>query len=311
MKKVKLFILAFVAMAGVVMTSCNPEENTPPTISINGITDGGTYTLGSVPAMVAVVGANDAELSTLAIDVTGSGLLAPVLSNLTTVPAASFETTPTTSPFAFVNNSQNVTVTYTPAISQAGTFTIRLIATDKNDEATEVTVTFTVTAGATFKTYNNITVGSYSNATVGSSFVSLDGTVLGLTDAKANSAKVDLVYFYGATNLATLAAPSETTLNDVFTTASGMSSWTTRNATKLALSALNAAAFDAITTNAALDAAVGTPSVSLVNQLSVGSVVSFQTAATSSNPSKKGLLKVTNITGAADGTMTFSVKILN
>jgi hypothetical protein len=310
MKKAKLFLLAFVAIFSVVMTSCNPEENNPPTISITGIADNGTYTLGSVPQLVAVIGANDAELKTLAIDVTGSGLLAPVLSNLTTSPASSFETTPTVSPFEFANNIQNVTVNYTMAISQAGSFTVRLIATDKNDESVEVTLSFTVTTAAgQIVSYNDVLLGSHNNATLGSSFASIDGIAYGLADAKANSSKIDFVYFYGATNQATIAAPNEVILDQVFTTASAPSTWTVKNATKMKKSSLTAAQFDAVANDAAIIADATGLTASYVNTLAVGDVITFETASTSANASKKGMLKITQITGTDAGTIKFSVKV--
>lgn len=308
MKKAKLFLLAFVAVFAVVFTSCEEDKN-PPTISVSGIQEGGSYTLGSVPTLVAVIGSNDAELKTLSIDVTGTGILPAALSNLTTSPANAFETG-TGSPFTFVNNIQNVTVNYAMAITQAGSFSVRLTAVDKNDESVEVIITFTVTAAAgQIKSYNDVILGSYNNATLGSSFASVDGLVYSLADAKANSNKIDFVYFYGATNLATMAAPNDVLLDEVFTTASAPSTWTVRNATKMKKSALTATAFDAITNDAAIIADATGLSASHVNSLAVGDVITFETASTSAFASKKGMLKITEITGTDAGSIKFTVKV--
>jgi predicted transcriptional regulator len=127
-----------------------------------------------------------------------------------------------------------------------------------------------------------------------------------MTDATANQNKVDFVYFYGATNLATLASPSDTDAQTIFT---AIADWTTINATKLGATTLTATEFDAIDDDAEIVIAATGLTATKANTLEVGDVIAFETASTSANASKKGLLKVVAITPENTGTITIAVKV--
>ena len=154
-------------------------------------------------------------------------------------------------------------------------------------------------------TYSDKILGSYDNTSDGSSFASIDGTVYSWTDASSNSEKIDLVYFYGATNEATIAAPDDSDAESVF----DFSNWTTQNSTKFGTTTLTASDFDAVDDDIEIKEEATDLTASKVNQLSVDDVIAFETASTSSNPSKKGLIKINSITTGSDGTIDITVKV--
>lgn len=80
---------------------------------------------------------------------------------------------------------------------------------DKNNQSAEISLTITTQlSSGPINAFSMKILGAQSAAT-GSSFASIDGSVYTLAEAKANQAKVDWMYYYGATDLATLAAPDD------------------------------------------------------------------------------------------------------
>jgi hypothetical protein len=179
---------------------------------------------------------------------------------------------------------------------------------DKNDKST--TINFTITtepAASDITTYEDIILGAQASTT-GGSFASVDGMVYTLDMAKANSDKIDFLYFYGATNLATLAAPDDADAATVFTGANGLDTWDVLNPTKFKTTTLSSADFNAITSSSQLVtvAVLPTqPNLSKANDLSVGDVLAFKTV-----EEKFGLIRVDAINGANNaGTIEITVKV--
>jgi hypothetical protein len=170
-------------------------------------------------------------------------------------------------------------------------------------------VTFEITSEAIVKIYTAILMGGQMNTTVGSFWSSASNTVMKQADAIVNQAKVDFLYFYGTTNLATIAAVDDDQAaiawNNLF------DNWTVKNATRF--NKVTGVNWDNVTEyNEELILQYATSlTASKANLLAVGDIVAFQTAATSTNPGKKGLFKVTAITGTSgtDRTITLEVKI--
>lgn len=199
---------------------------------------------------------------------------------------------------------------YTDEISltvvSTGTYAYTFIATDKDglQETKTITITAEASAGA-ITTYTDKILGSY-DATEGSSFASINGTVYNSADAATNSDKIDFVYYYGSSNFATIAAPSDADAQTVFT---GIASWTVKNATLLGATTVTATEFDAMTDDSDIVTAATGLTGSKVSSLDVGDVIAFETASTSANASKKGLIKITEIVTGADGTIKIVVKV--
>lgn len=286
-----LFILALVA---VVFSSCNKDEDTKPApvitfinnISQATVNPGDNYTIaGTITSEEGL-----AEVKYFNVTQAGETQIGQAITSFTDVNNYSFQKT--------INDINQQTV-------------IKVMATDKKNQTSVKNFTINVNQQGNLKSYNNIILGAQTNATIGSSFASFNGLVYNLTDAKNNSSKIDLIFFYGTTNLATLSAPSNLTeLNQVFTTGSAPNTWTTNNDTKLLKN--NSLNFDNIINSADIPDVQATGG-NKVNNLAVGDIIVFKTAATNVDyPSKKGLLKVKAITGTgATATITYDVKAEN
>jgi hypothetical protein len=295
MKTIKLFFFAAVVLAAGFFTSCTDDTTaTGPVIEfISGtgiLTADATVTTGQEFSFKWIVTQGTAKLSEFTIrlenaDVTG-------FPN-TDVPSDSYSDT------------------YTTSKDVAGVYEYTFIATDKDGLQDTKTIVVTVqAAGVDVDSYTDIILGADNNATLGSSFASIDGSIYLLADAKTNSDKVDFVYFYGATNKATIAAPSDADAQTVFSSpTSGIATWTVKNATSLATTTLTAAQFDAIATDLDIAAVTAGTVGTKVNNLAVGNVIYFETASTSANPSKKGLAKVTALTAEKTGSVTLQIKV--
>jgi len=206
----------------------------------------------------------------------------------------------------FSTASYSVTISGNAAGSP-GTESWLFTITDNNGNSAAVSVIITTTAAITYgdvTSYTNTILGSY-NSTVGSSFASSNGTVYSLADAKANPTIIDWLYYYGATNYATIAAPDDADANTVFIGVNGLSTWSHRNATVFK-KVTDAITWNTITNDSLvlIETQTGVTSTSITS-LAVNDVLAFITEA-----GKKGLMKVTAITGLDDsGTITYDVKV--
>jgi hypothetical protein len=189
----------------------------------------------------------------------------------------------------------------------AGTETYTFTATDKNGEVTTKDIVITVKAAQTIRTQTAKLLGGQDNTTAGSFYATEgDGTVYMQADAKSNSAKVDFLYFYGATNQATIASPKDAGAQDIYdNSTSGIQTWSTTNDTKFKETTLTATDFNNATyasINTAAEGASATKSNLLVN----GKVFAFVTAG-----GKRGLILVNTISGTQTGSIDITVKVQN
>jgi len=190
-----------------------------------------------------------------------------------------------------------------------GEYVYQLIVTDKNDltASGKFTITVEQTAGP-INTWTK-TLGAHQSTT-GSSFASITGTVYTMDDAKANSTLIDFLYYYGATNHATIASPDDATAATVFNNVNnGLATWSTKNSTRFKSTTLTAANFDAIANDLEIVTNATGASDSYENGLEVGEVIAFVTAPAKATGSKKGLIKVVSITAGATETMEITVKV--
>ena len=284
--------LVLVVLVAVAFTGCNKDETTLPAPVItflNGVNEasvnsGGSHTIaGNIASEEGLT-----EVKYFQVTATGETQLGQAVTSFDNANSYSFQKT--------INDVSVQTV-------------IKVMATDKKNQSSVLNFTIKVN-GASISSYNNITLGAQTNATIGSSFASLNGLVYNLTDAKTNANKIDVIFFYGTTNLATLSAPSNTVdLDQVFTTASKPSTWTVQNGTKL--EKRNTLDFTTITTGTQIPS-VETTGTAKVSSVAIGDVILFRTAATSAFPNKNGVLKVTALSGnSGTATITFDVKIAN
>jgi hypothetical protein len=190
-----------------------------------------------------------------------------------------------------------------------GAYVYKFTVTDKNDLTASKSFTITVEkTGGPIHTWT-ATLGAHQSST-GSSFASITGEVYQMDDAKANSTLIDFLYYYGANNRATLAAPDDATAATVFNNASnGLNTWSTKNSTRFKTTSLTAGEFDAITDDLLITSNATGAADSYEKTLAIGNVIAFVTDADKSGGAKMGLIKIVSITGEATGTMQISAKV--
>lgn len=193
-----------------------------------------------------------------------------------------------------VGNLPNAKIVYTATLTQT------------NGETSSASFTVTVTPAAlSVQTRPNLQMGGQTNSTLGSFFDYSTQQVLLLSAANNAPESVDFIYYSGATNGLTFAAPDNSDVTQIFSNVSG---WATRNNTKFRKTTLTAADFDAImdgTPSTKIDSeATSGAFLSDAKQLKVGDVIVFITA----GGQEFGLLKVTATTAGGAGTITFDLK---
>lgn len=291
MKTTRLFLFAIAVAAFGFFTSCTEEEATGPVIDfLSGegmITEDDSVMVGESYSFKVLLTQGTAKLDEYTIRLGGLDLAGYPLTDI----------------------EDGTVDLYEDVMEEAGTYSYVFVVTDKDGMQDTKTIVVTVKEPViepTIKTYTDKVLGADDNPTVGSSFASADGSIYLLADAKTNSNKVDFVYFYGAENLATLAAPSN---SDAQTVYASIGTWTTQNATVFGTTTITAAQFDAITTDTEIVAAATGLSATKANELAVDDVIAFETASTSAYASKKGLIKVVELSASKTGSITIEVKV--
>jgi hypothetical protein len=181
--------------------------------------------------------------------------------------------------------------------------TLEITAVDKDAQEASKSIVIQVTAGNPISSFTAVLMGGQGNNSVGSFLDADGGDVYLQAAAESNAALIDVVYYYGSSNLATLTAPDDATVNGGAGNLSLCADFTVKNDTRFGTSSISATAFDAIENDAEISAITGL-SASKMTDLAVNDVIEFITA-----EGKKGLIKVANMTTGSDGTITIDVKI--
>lgn len=297
MKKIA-FLMSGLLLAGMMFfSSCSTDTTTPGDIhpSMNFV-GGAGYTSGDATLPVGTV-------FTVGLNAFSSTESNAKLAKLTITRI--FEN----KPFQLLDSNLNVTQfsidVDIDANAKAGTENFVFTITDKDNQTKELNFIITTVEGAgPITTFSMKIMGAQGSAT-GSSFASIDGSVYGGADAKANAAKVDWLYFYGASNLATIAAPDDPDAAEIFTNETyGLQKWSVLNSTKFK-SVTEVVDWDGITDDATIVALTETGvNQSKVDTLGITDILAFITVG-----GKKGLIRVEEITGENAGTITISVKV--
>ncbi len=208
-------------------------------------------------------------------------------------------------------NDANYNTSFSTTVGTSGTETYTFRITNKDGQATSRSVTFNITdpnAGAEINTFSTILMGGQGNGTYGSFLDADENEVYKQLAAFNNAEKIDIVYFHGATNQATLASPDDANFGsganqiDV-----NIQNWSTRNQTRFKKLTGGQATYDAAETDTDLANAFNNASASAeskANQLTSGSYVAFMT-----DEGKYGIAKVGTITGTTNGTIQLTIKM--
>ncbi len=289
MNKLMYSFWSLLFMASMVLTtSCGTQEEedvTPaaPAITITGITDPASAT------------ANVGQAVNFTVNVVAPGGFNVIRVDKTVGTGA-------TADYAEKSKEAGQTVinftydfTYTPTADVAGqdvTFDFEVV--DDNGKQAQHTFVLSVNEPVMLER-TTVLLGGQKNTTQGSFYNTIDNAVYLMAAAKSNKDKVDFVYYYGATNKATIAAPTSQGAKDIYTATdlTGMN-----NTTDLVKVTTN---FDAITKSshiAGVWAEKVNNSVSdQVTDLRVGDVFAFQLAG-GTRGYRIGVAKVLTIEGA-------------
>lgn len=287
MKKLTNYMLSMLAIAGMLfLSSCGDDEDDPtpgakgPSVFLvstdSTISDDATLTAGSSFGIIVNATKGDANMDTWKITRDGSDL-------------SGFEGD------APENDNFTVPIADIPVSANSGTYEYTFEVTDKDGVTGSVSWTITVEDAATFTSIDNKTLGGQSNATLGS-FYNSDGSIYLSSAANANPENVDFFYYVGSTNGPTLWSPTDADAvgDDIF----GITSWSTRNDTKIGVSTLTYA-------DATVADVVGATITGTKANIDVGTVVIFETAG-----GVRGILEITSLAAGNDGSVTFNSKIV-
>ena len=281
------------------MTSCKKEEEDgPPNINFKG---GATYI--SQDATL-----NTLEAFTIGINASSNTTSGALLTNLNI--SRTFDNQTWFSWDTALNvDHYDLNVSFL-ALTVEGVERIAFKVTDANGISEEISLNITTESVAgPINFFTQKWLGSYDNNDTGSSFASIDGTVYMLADAKVNSEKVDLVYFFGATLGATLAAPDDGKAALVFTGPNGLDTWAQRNNTRFKKLDETTINWGDITDDTIIveQTETGVDSSRISNTedgLEAGDMLGFITAS-----GKKGMILIDEIIPGAAGSISISVKV--
>lgn len=294
-----IHLIAIAAFAiSFTFTSCSKDETTPtvtgPTVTLTDSTGTGiidtTNFFTSTWMTLKVTPSEGSTIASLKLDVKIDGVMyAP----------GSFDAVDATQKDGILESGPIDFIVSQLRIPFGKKMTLIYTAKDNAGLTKSAEITYDIKADNKIMSSNEIELGAQTNATIPYKFVGLANNFAtytsGLTGtAKANSDKIDFVYYYGTTDKNAFAAPSNANGAKIIWN-SEINMWGVQNKTKFLASTVTPTEFDNIrnTTKvddifAALNFSTGT--TDKITSLTVGSVYAFQTAA-----GVKGLAKFTAI----------------
>ncbi|MEQ9374434.1 MAG: hypothetical protein RIG68_04625 [Imperialibacter sp.] len=325
MKKLFRNLLFFSAIGSVaILASCGGDEEEPLpdgpsiTVAVSGDVE------GSGEEFTAITG----DEVTFAVSITAPGVfntlnITPSIDGVagTLVPYTRDDTEVTTNAD---NTTASINLSYEFDEEDEGKeISWTFEAVDDSDQKATKTITVTASAPPSpeARAYSTVLLSAPIGATTAEkSSETFFSTSTGLTysmkavleSSDPISANIDFGYFYGASTFATLASPA------AYPFAYGQAAWGTKNATTFRRTTLDDTAFGAegsVKTWADIDAAVEAATAAdadpgIESGLEEGEVLAFVTASTKTGGSKKGLILVKSITGAAGSDGKIELEIL-
>lgn len=283
-------ILTIISIASLMLfNSCEPEVVTPPILTVTP-----AETVTAVPGeqiMYHVILSSDTDLTTFSITVKlGETLIAFADTVFPENIQSSIMDFPFVVPMASADAS-NYAITFDAKNTSESTIETRM-------------VTVNIPYGE-INSYTAVILSDIENPN-GSSFFSLeDNQRMQLAAAKATSGKVDIIYYYGATNKATICAPADQGV-EVFDGANGqpiVAGFAIRNNTKLAAVTMTEADFNAIVNDGPITSKMPANTSTAVTKLAIGNILYAETVG-----GKKALILVKNITGG-QGTSEITIEV--
>lgn len=275
--------------AMMLFNSCGPEVVTPPNLQVT-----------PAETVMAVPGEDVSYQSIISSDTDLTSFEVTVKIGETLVAMADS---------IFPENIQSAIINFpftipdTISVATSLTFTFEARNASENVVLTRM-VDVTIPYGE-INSYTAVILSDIENPN-GSSFFSLeDNQLMQLAAAVASSEKVDIIYYYGITNEATLCAPADTDV-EVFEDASDtpiVTRFATRNNTKMSSVDMTEEDFNAILNDGPITNNEPATTGTAVTNLAVGNVLFAETVG-----GKKSLILVKDITGT-QGTSEITIEV--
>lgn len=178
-------------------------------------------------------------------------------------------------------------------------------------------VFFSVTSSPEARSYSTVLLYAPTDTKTNASFFSsTDGMTYSPDDVTSTSAsispKIDFGYYYGVSDLASLASPQGYSTLTNSSLSSQVSGWSVKNTTTLKATDLTNTEFLETTTWADIDAAFdgGTDEGQIITQISEGDVIAFETNSSKDGGSKRGLIYVNKISGTDNSNDYLEIDVL-
>lgn len=187
----------------------------------------------------------------------------------------------------------------------AGSYTYTFQVTSNGGATGSVSWVVTAEAPSSFTEFSGVELGGQTNPTFGSFYTASNGDVQLVSEAKPDGgATVDLFFYFGTTNGATLWSPqdNQALTADLFGSAGfGLSTWTTRKDTKL--DRTTSLTYDSATP---ADVAAASVTGTKVTMLTNTDVILFET-----EEGLKGIIEILSVPADGSGTLTFNAKVID
>ncbi len=188
-------------------------------------------------------------------------------------------------------NAKTFSADYLISFEAVGETTLTGKITDAGGFTDQVSFNITIEEGGVkVRKTEEFVLGSVNDLGAGSFYSAVENIIYDRDNVVDNTEKVDFIFFKGATNQNTLAAPDDP---DVVTVFPSINNWTVHNKTRFYLTEMTAQQFDALEDYHIFTEFTGT--TSKANHLKNGDVVYFKT-----DSGKQGYVKVIDLFARGD-----------
>jgi len=292
MKKLNYLLMGLFVASAFTFTSCSSDDEnaTGPSMQISLSSDGGQ---NYDPVTTSEVAVEMGSVMKFKVDfIMGSEKLEKA-----TITVKEGTGAESTKPIEIKNKEE---FTYISDSKTMGSAIIVLTLSIEDKDGNKEAFTITINPLKGIKTSVAHLVGADKNATYGSFYSLSEDKVYKVTEAGTDSPKIDLVYFYGTTNKATLGAPSDSDTQTMFDGA--IKNWKTKNATNL--KKLSGVTFSTITNETKFNEAFLIGTSVKENNLVKGDIVAMQTST-----GEKAIIEINDISAETnEGYITIYIK---
>lgn len=201
------------------------------------------------------------------------------------------------------NNATEYAGTFDTTLTQTGEHNFTFRVEEENGNSTERAITVTVESGAPLKSYTARMVGAQNNTDFGSFYSVRRDSVYSATGFNTSNGQfIDLIYYFGATNDATLASPSDQTVEEF--DAYDVTQFNQRNETVFSPISGNIGDFQTASDLDQFESALNNSNVTKANELSTSSTYAFKL-----DNDKLGVFAVQKIDSEDAGFIEIDVKV--